>query len=146
MKKIVISIVIETIRYTILSFLFWGALTGRDNVVNMASAAIWIIIFLSGFSGTITLLVATTAKSMIDQKSRQDAIKYLEGFSKRGNIVVRAWGWVIFIATAILLAYSGWVFTAVCYAMTSLSARFCIAIARNSYAEITAPKTTAASS
>ncbi|MFZ4219704.1 hypothetical protein ACEV6Q_17865 [Enterobacter ludwigii] len=144
MKKIFIPIVIETIRYTILSFLFWGAITGRDNVVSMASAAIWIIIFLSGFAGTITLLIAIAVERMV--KNKQDAIKYLEGVSKRGNIVVRTWGWVVFIATAILLAYSGWVFTAVCYAMTSIFARFCIAIARNSHAEITAPKTTAASS
>ena len=35
------------------------------------------------------------------------------------------------VITIVLLAYSGWVFTAVCYALSSLFVRFCMSLARD---------------
>lgn len=135
MKKTFASILAGILHYTTLLSLLWGVYTGKSNIISMASAAIWIVILLGIIVGVITLLIAFGASHSTDQKKRQEGVEYLKRFSKRRGIAVRTWGWVTLITTAILLAYSGWAFTAVCHVMTSLFLRFCAAIARAGVAE-----------
>lgn len=135
MKKILASILAELLRYTTLLSLFWGVYTGESSIISMASAAAWIVILLGVFVGFFTLLIAFGAPHLTDHKERQDGIECLEKFSKRRSVAVRIWGWVTLIVTTILLAYSGWVITAVCHVMTSLFLRVCTVIARAGIAE-----------
>lgn len=130
MKKTFASILAGILHYATLLSLLWGVYTGKSNMISMASAAIWIVILLGIFMGFITLLISFGVSHSTDQRKRQDGLEYLERFSKRRGAAVRTWGWVTLITTAILLAYSGWAFTAVCHVMVSLFLRFCSVIAR----------------
>lgn len=144
MKKTFASFLAGLFHYTTLLALLWGVYAGKTSIIGMASVAIWIVILLGIFMVFFTLLIAFGASYLADQKKRQDGLEYLERFSKRRSIAARTWGWVMLITTAILLAYSGWAFTAVCYVMVSLLLRFCAVIARAGVAELKEPGQTIA--
>ncbi|EOE8052020.1 hypothetical protein [Klebsiella pneumoniae] len=68
---------------------------------------------------------------MRNDKSGHEALEAVKRITRRKNVIARWWGWVCMVLTIVLLAYSGWVFTAVCYALSSLFVRFCVSLARD---------------
>lgn len=130
MKNFLIDTLNKILYYALLAALAFGSVTGQSNILNVAATAFWVVVFLGGVVGIITIFLAHGAEHITDEKSRQSVLESLRKIVRRKNVIARWWGWFCMMATIALLAYGGWVFTAVCYALSSLFVRFCISLAR----------------
>ena len=65
------------------------------------------------------------------------AIESLRVVFKHSGVLSKIVGWFRLIAIVMLLAYSGWVFTAVSYALCALFSRFIISVGRDEYEKVT---------
>lgn len=115
----------------VMASLVFGIYTGQSQFVGVAAAAFWLLIVLGIFVGCAYGVTASSLDSLADDESRKAAIESLQRFTKKKNIISRVWGWLCFIASVVLLAYSGWVFTAVCYALASLFVRLIASVVRD---------------
>ena len=131
MKKFLIDTLNKILYYALLAALAFGSVTGQSNILNVAATAFWVVVFLGVFGGVLTTFLAHGAEHVTDEKTRQSVLESLRKIVRRKNVVARWWGWCCMVATIALLAYGGWVFTAVCYALSSLFVRFCISLARD---------------
>ena len=134
MKKFIYKLISEIIHYGLIASLILAVITDNHSILNITAATFWIIIFLGCFFGTAYLAVSYGIKHLKHskyEKTRSDGIAALERFSKRKNIFSRIWGWLCLAIVASLLAYGGWVFTAVCYVLASLFVRLCASLVRD---------------
>ncbi|EML4892968.1 hypothetical protein RJR06_005323 [Klebsiella oxytoca] len=131
MKKLLIDTLNKILYYALLAALAFGSATGQSNVLNVAAAAFWVVVFLGVAVGVLTIFLAHGAEHVTDEKTRQSVLESLRKIVRRKNVIARYWGGGCMVATIALLAYGGWVFTAVCYALSSLFVRFCIFLARD---------------
>lgn len=131
MKRFLIDTLNKILCYALLAALAFGSVTEQSNILNVAAAAFWVVVFLGVVVGIITIFLAHGAEHITDEKSRQSVLESLRKIVRRKNVVARWRGWCRMVATIALLAYGGWVFTAVCYALSSLFVRFCISLARD---------------
>ncbi|KZQ64964.1 hypothetical protein [Klebsiella aerogenes] len=131
MKKFLTDTFSQVIYYGLLVALVFATFTGQNNILSVAAAAFWVVIALGAVIGPLTLFLAYGAGQVSDKKAASDALETVKKITKRKNFVARWWGWVCMVLTIVLLAYSGWVFTAVCYALSSLFVRFCVSLARD---------------
>lgn len=131
MKNFLIDTLNKILYYALLAALAFGSVTGQSNVMNVAAAAFWVVVSLGVFVGVFTTFLAHGAEQVTDEKTRQSVLESLRKIVRRKNVIARWWGWLCIVVTITLLAYGGWVFTAVCYALSSLFMRFCISLARD---------------
>lgn len=131
MKKFLTDIFSQVIYYGLLVALVFATFTGLNNILSVAAAAFWVFIALGIVIGPLTLILAYGAEQVRHDKSGHEALEAVKRITKRKKVVARWWGWVCMVLTIVLLAYSGWVFTAVCYALSSLFVRFCVSLARD---------------
>ncbi|MGR6939464.1 hypothetical protein ACU631_12545 [Klebsiella aerogenes] len=131
MKKFLTDTFSQVIYYGLLVALVFATFTGQNNILSVAAAAFWVVIALGIIIGPLTLILAYGAGQVSDKKAASDALETVKKITKRKNFVARWWGWVCMVLTIVLLAYSGWVFTAVCYALSSLFVRLCVSLARD---------------
>jgi hypothetical protein len=116
--------------YGLLALLIYGSLTDSASLVGVAAAAYWVIMALGMFVSIITLIVSYAITSEKDEQRKQQWLLSIQGTLKKRNPILRSISWIFFIAIIVLLAYSGWVFTAVSYALSVLMIKFMISIAR----------------
>ena len=131
MKKFLTNTLSEVVYYTLLVALIFATFTGQNNILSVAAAAFWVVIALRIVLGPLTLILVHGAEQFHNEKSGKEALQAVKRTTKRKNVVARWWRWFCIVLTIVLLAYSGWVFTAACYALSSLLVRFCVSISRN---------------
>lgn len=131
MKKFLTDTFSQVIYYGLLVALVFATFTGQNNILSVAAASFWVVIALGIVLGPLTLILVHGAEQFHNEKSGQEALQAVKRTTKRKNIVARWWGWFCMVLTIVLLAYNGWVFTAVCYALSSLLVRFCVSISRS---------------
>ncbi|MGG7989834.1 hypothetical protein PGO11_04080 [Klebsiella aerogenes] len=119
----------QVIYYGLLVTLVFATFTGQDNILSVAAAAFWVVIALVIVLGPLTLILAYGAELVGNEKSGHEVLEAVKRITRRKNVIARWWGGMLL--TIVLLAYSGWVFTAVCYALSSLFVRFCVSLARD---------------
>ncbi|HDU2896793.1 TPA: hypothetical protein RFF92_001622 [Klebsiella aerogenes] len=130
MKKFLTDTFSQVIYYGLLVALVFATFTGQNNILSVAAAAFWVVITLGVVIGPLTLALAYGVEH-VPNNSRAEALETVKKITRRKNVVARWWGWICMVLTIVLLAYSGWVFTAVCYALSSLFVRLCVSLARD---------------
>ncbi|KHM28094.1 hypothetical protein [Klebsiella aerogenes] len=131
MKKFLTDTFSQVIYYGLLVALVFATFTGQNNILSVAAAAFWVVIALGAVISPLTLFLAYGAGQVSDKKTASEALETVKKITRRKNVIARWWGWICMVLTIVLLAYSGWVFTAVCYALSSLFVRFCVSLARD---------------
>ncbi|PAO10845.1 hypothetical protein CIW60_09665 [Enterobacter roggenkampii] len=131
MKKFLTDTFTQVIYYGLLVALVFATFTGQNNILSVAASAFWVVIALGAVIGPLTLFLAYGAGQVSDKKTAAEALATVKKITRRKNAIARWWGWICMVLTIVLLAYSGWVFTAVSYALSSLFIRFCVSLARD---------------
>lgn len=131
MKKFMIKVIGSVFSYGLLALLIYGSLTDTASLVGVAAAAYWVIVILGLLVGILILAVSYVIPGEKDEQKKQKLLTVIQGAVKKRNPFLRGIGWIFFIAITLLLAYSGWVFTAVSYALSVLMVKFMISIARD---------------
>ncbi|EFB9808468.1 hypothetical protein V4E44_003589 [Citrobacter freundii] len=134
MKKFMTKIVSNVINYTLLSLLLFAVFTGAKSVVGVLAAVYWVMISLCFVIGPFFYILSYAAKSAKDEESRRKALELVGDAAKKKNGLFRALGWFELIIISCSLAYAGWVFTSVCYVLSSLYLRLFISMARDNVA------------
>ena len=131
MKKFMTKIVSNVINYTLLALLLFAVFTGSISLVGVLAAVYWVMISLCFVIGPLFYILSYAAKSAKDEESRRKAMELIGDATKKKNVLLRALGWLELIIISCSLAYAGWVFTAVCYVLSSLYLRLFISMARD---------------
>ncbi|MDH1318772.1 hypothetical protein N5C39_10400 [Enterobacter bugandensis] len=134
MKKLMTKIVSNIINYTLLALLLFSVFTGAKSLIGVLAAVYWVMISLCFVIGPFFYILSYAAKSAKDEESRRKALELVEDVAKKKNVLLRALGWLELIIISCSLAYTGWVFTAVCYFLSSLYLRLFISMARDNVA------------
>lgn len=131
MKKLITGALMSSIYYMVMASMIFGIYTGHSQFIGIAAAAFWILILLGIFISCVIGVAAGSLESLVDKTSQKESIESLQRFSRKRHIVIRVWGWGCLIAAVVLLAYSGWIFTAVCYVLASLFVRLIASVVRD---------------
>lgn len=138
MKKFMIKVITSVISYGLLALLIYGSLTDTASLVGVAAAAYWVIVVLGLCVGMLILIVSYVIPGEKDEQKKQKLLAIIQDSVKKRNPILCGISWIFFITIIALLAYSGWVFTAVSYALSALIVKFMFSIARGNVNEITA--------
>lgn len=131
MKKCLTNIVISAIFYIATGSMVLGVYSDWSQFVGVGAVSFWILIFTGIFRGCIYGLTVSALDSLVSDESRNAVTEPLQKFVKKKHIIFRLWGWACFIAAVALVAYSGWILTAVCYVLASLFVSFIASVVRN---------------
>lgn len=131
MKEFFTKLAMSALFYLVMGSMVFGIYTDQHQFVDVAAAAFWILILLGATVGWMILLCFLSLDSLTDEASRAKVIESAGRYSKKSNVIFRLWGWIRFIAAVAMLAYSGWIFTAVCYALTYLFVRLGTSLMRD---------------
>lgn len=137
MKKLLTDAATKITFYALLAALLFAVTTGAGSLLRVVAAAYWVIVLLGAVVGLLALIITFGVEYSKDDKSRREDIEYLERFAKRKNAIARVWGWFCLVLEASMLAYGGWVFTAVAYVIASLFVRLCCSLARDKVEKLT---------
>ncbi|NTZ48385.1 hypothetical protein FCM30_21860 [Lelliottia aquatilis] len=129
MKKLITGALMSAIFYIVMASMIFGIYTGHSQFVGIAAAAFWILILLGIFISCFIGVAASLLESLVGE-SLKTTIESLQRFSRKRHIVIRVWGWGCLIAAVVLLAYSGWIFTAVYYVLASLFVHLVASVVR----------------
>lgn len=135
MKKFLSSVFATVIVHTILLLLVLSALTENDSLSSIAVSVNWMLVVLGWF---VTLAVVILSFVLTDKtwKGDKDGIlKILLELTKKKGIIRKTYGWFMFTAVLCLMAYTGWVVSAVIYGITSLMFTLGASIARDKIEE-----------
>jgi hypothetical protein len=101
-----------------------------DGLVTLAVSINWILCILA-----IPIAVATVAASILYEKSNEESrikiAKVLIQSAKKKSFISRVTHWTTFLIMTSLLAWSGWIVTAIAYVLASLIIKFANSIARD---------------
>ncbi|HCW3078554.1 TPA: hypothetical protein OXC52_001131 [Enterobacter asburiae] len=131
MKKVFTDSLIGASYYLLLFCLLFATFTETSSLLSIVAAAYWVIVVLGIFVGLISMVLTFGLDYSTNKTSRKEGIDLLKRFAKRKGAFRRAWGWVCLLVGTASLAYGGWVFTAVAYALASLFVRLCCSLARD---------------
>lgn len=135
MKKFIAKAVTGIYSYCILFLLAFGIATGNKALVSITAMAYWVGISLGFVAGIFILLISNAMDHAPDEVTKQKIAGIALEAVKRKSKFMRFIDWVYLIAVAVLLAYSGWVFTGVCYVLVTLMVRFFLSVVRNNVSE-----------
>lgn len=136
MKNFITSALTSCIYYIVMASMIFGIFTDQSQFVGIAAAAFWIHILLGIFISCVIGAASSALDSLVDETSLQATIQSMQRFSRKRHIIFRLWGWMCLIAAVALLAYSGWIFTVVCYVLASLFVRLIASVVRDKLDEI----------
>lgn len=136
MKKFFTSLITSASDYALLIILLYSSMTGVQSLIGLTVAAYWVIMVLAFFVGPLIYILSYAAKSAKDEESRRKALEIVGGIAKKKNLFLRSVGWLKLIIICCLLAYGGWVFTAVSYALMSLYLRLLISLSRDNVIQL----------
>lgn len=131
MKKFMTKAVSNIVSYSLLCLLAFGAVTGDKSLVSITVAAYWVIIFLGLFVGMLILVLSYAKDHAKNEEARQKIVELVLEAVKRKSKFMRFVDWGCLAIIAVLLSYSGWVFTGVCYVLVSLIVKLFLSLARD---------------
>lgn len=140
MKKIIISVFSESLYYALIAALAFASYAGSHSLLNVAAMAYWVVIMLGLFVSALYISMAYALENSKNAENRQKTIDALTRYSKKKNIFHRYLSWLLLALIVCLLAYGGWVFTAVCYSLTSFFCRLCVSLVRDKLDKISKPE------
>ncbi|ECD9611578.1 hypothetical protein FNZ18_19760 [Salmonella enterica subsp. salamae] len=135
MKKFLSSVLGYVVTHTILLLLVLSVLTENENFASIAISVNWVIIVLGWF---ITVAMVVLSFALVDESWRGDKeniLKILIDLTKKKGIFSRFYGWLTFSVAICLMAYTGWVVSAVIYGITSFLFTLGASIARDKIEE-----------
>lgn len=133
MKSFLTGFISNAISWSLLSLLAYAAWTGSDALSRISAVAYWVIIILMVFISIIVTFAAFLISRENNHEKKMAAIQNLRVIFKRSGVLSKIVGWLRLIAIVMLLAYAGWVFTAVSYVLCALFSRFIISVGRDEY-------------
>lgn len=122
----------------LLAALLYSVLTGNDGIMSVVASAYWVLLLLAVFVSVIILAIVGMSGIERDPTKKAKMVKHLEDIAKKNGVIKRAYDWLCLVLIVALLAYGGWVFTAVCYAVMALIFKLCTSIARDKISELSA--------
>lgn len=139
MKKFLIKAFGETISWGLIALLAYSAWVGSNSLAGIAAASYWVVIILAIFIAALAYIGVVALSEEKDPEKRKKGLDLLNGTYKRVGFLRKCINWLCVAVIVGLLAYTGWVFTAVSYALIALLFRLVIAIGREKYEELTQP-------
>lgn len=130
MKKLITGALMSSIYYMVMASMIFGIYTGHSQFVGVSVAAFWLLIVLSIYVGFASALTVSSLDLLVGEPLKT-TIESLKKSVKKSHIIFRIWGEIRFLTAVVLLAYSGWVFTAVCYVLASLFVRIIASVVRD---------------
>lgn len=116
---------------TLITLLIYSLMTGNDGLASMVVGVYWIISILGLIVAVIGLFISSGIDDLPDSPSREKGLNLLKQLGKKNWVISRIWGWLSLAVITLALAYSGWVFTAVVYAIVCLLCRLCVSVVRD---------------
>ncbi|MDE9691021.1 hypothetical protein L2101_22390 [Citrobacter portucalensis] len=135
MKKFLSSVLGSLVTHTILLLLVLSVLTENENLASIAISVNWVLVVL-GWLVTVVMVILSFA--LVDKSWRGDKeniLKILIDLTKKKGIFRRFYGWLTFSVAICLMAYTGWVVSAVIYGITSFLFMLGASIARDKIEE-----------
>ena len=115
----------------LLVVLWLSILLGMDGLTTVAVTAYWVVIQL-GLVLCVVLMVLSSLIVMATDPAKK--LKLIQGLDKAAPTIgkaKKAYNWLCLALIVVGLAYGGWIFTAICYAVMGLCVRLCTAIGRD---------------
>lgn len=139
MKKFLFKAVGELVSWGGIALLAYSAWVGSNSLAGIAAASYWVVIVLAIFIAVLAYIGVLALSEEKDLEKRKKGLDLLKDTYKRVGFFRKCINWLCLVLIVCLLAYTGWVFTAVSYALIALLFRFVIAIGRDKYEELTQP-------
>ncbi|KAF1368736.1 hypothetical protein [Yokenella regensburgei] len=136
MKKACTSFLVSAADGCLLVVLGYGVFTGSSSLVGVTAAAYWVQMFLLIGTSLLLLILSYSVKEGAVGENSQKAVELIGTQAKRRNPVLRGIRWGEHILIVVLLAYAGWVFTGICYALVVMTCRLFISMARENVANL----------
>ncbi|MGK0736976.1 hypothetical protein ACSFCT_09325 [Yokenella regensburgei] len=136
MKKAFSAFLVNIGSYVLLGILGYGVFTGSSSLVGVTAAAWWVLMFFLIGTSLLLLLFSYSVKEGAAGEHSQKAIEFIGKAAKRCNPVLRAIYWGEHILIVVLLAYTGWVFTGICYALVVMTCKLFFSIAHENVANL----------
>ncbi|HDC4567344.1 hypothetical protein [Enterobacter cloacae] len=137
MKKFLTKLFAEIVSVGLVALLSYSVWEGIASLTAIAAAAYWIIIALSIFVGLVACIGIWAIEKELEVNSdpvkREKLIASLEATFKKQGFLRKSVSWLNLIIVVCLLAYSGWVFTAVTYVLIALLCKFVISMGREKF-------------
>ena len=130
------SFITHLVTLVLLVALMYSVFMGQPSITATVVSAYWVVMLLASFICTITMVTVGLVSVETDPVKKEKLMNYLESASKKPGIMKIVYNWICLVLIVGGLAYSGWVFTAVCYAIVALMVRLCFSIARDKTNEI----------
>ncbi|HFD7189320.1 TPA: hypothetical protein ACF5TK_000845 [Klebsiella pneumoniae] len=137
MKSFLTGFIGNAMSWSLFALLAYATLTGSDALSRISAVVYWMIIILMVFFSIIVTFAAFLISRENNHEKKMAAIQNLRVIFKRSGALIKIVGWLRLIAVVMLLAYAGWVFTAVSYALCALFSRFIISVGRDEYEKTT---------
>ncbi|MFB4699488.1 hypothetical protein ACE3KD_08635 [Enterobacter hormaechei subsp. steigerwaltii] len=135
MKKFLSSVFATVIVHTILLLLVLSALTDNDSLSSIAVSVNWVLVVLGWFATLAVVILSFVLTDKTWKGDKDSILKILLELTKKKGIIRKAYGWLMFTAVLCLMAYTGWVVSAVIYGITSLMFTLGASIARDKIEE-----------
>lgn len=136
MKKIIWGIFGRGVSIGLLCLLGYSAFASDPAPAAVAATAYWILMTLALFVGFISCTGLAALSYEMDPGKRETLIASLSQFFKKRGPARRFISWCLLIFIVTLLAYTGWVFTAVCYMLVTLVTMLIITLGRDKLEEL----------
>ncbi|QNM20400.1 hypothetical protein CXM81_10230 [Citrobacter freundii] len=137
MKKFITKLMAEIFSVGLVVLLAYSVWEGVTSLTAIAAAAYWIIIALAIFVGLISCIgiwaIEKELEVNADPEKREKLIGSLEATFKKQGFLRKSLNWINLTIVVCLLAYSGWVFTAVTYVLISLLCKLVISMGREKF-------------
>lgn len=131
MKSLISSVVGSLIAHSVLVLLILSVVVENKSLAAIAVSANWVFVVLGWFVSAMCIILSHALMDGSYKGNKAEICKTLSVFTKKKGALRRLYGWLTFTVVLCLLAYSGWVVTAVIYALTSFIFTVCASIARD---------------
>ena len=126
MKKLIV----ESFTLVVIAMLAAGTLLHIPGLITLAVAINWVCIILA-LPASILMICCSVMYSNSSGKMKENIGQLLMQSARKKGILKKLYGWADVIATIALLAWSGWLITAVAYCLAVLMMQFAKSILRD---------------
>lgn len=130
MKKMLTKFISETVSIGLIALLGYSIWKDLPSMTAIAASAYWIVIALAIFVGAISCIGLVALGEEMDPEKRKSLTDNLTDMFKKPSAFRKCINWIALFLIVGMLAYTGWVFTAVCYMLVSLLFKFIASLGR----------------
>jgi hypothetical protein len=131
MKKFLSSVFATVVVHSILLLLVLSVATENESLASIAISVNWVLVLLAWL---LTIAVLIMSFALVDRSwggDKESIFKILSELTKKKGIIRRIYGWITFASALCLMAYAGWVVSAVVYGLTAFIFSVSASIARD---------------